>query len=391
MEVEALLAVPKSLDLLQWTLVRDQIEVLDGLECWDKVAPFATLQQAAISGLVIIVNISQFRSDAIIVQCHDEPRVVPLPDAEPRDIDKLISRFSGALSITEERTKTKTIQAILRLLWTGIVKPIVAELRAIGVPHGSRIWWLPTYRLSLLPLHAAGPYKSNMPNLPDIYISSYIPMFETLLRSRHNPLDQFNSRLLVVAHPDPYAHQTLQHVYEEIRLVREVTPVGSNLIGQGTSRDALLTSLQTHRWVHMAAHGSQNLFDPFASSFFRLRDGLLTLLDISSTTLPPVQLAYLSACHSAFTGETPDEAIHLAAAVHFAGFRSVIGSLYAVADVDGPIVAKEVYEHLRRLAEQEGGTMDYTNAAEALNVATRVLRDMRVPVDRWINYVHIGA
>ncbi|KAJ7818850.1 hypothetical protein B0H14DRAFT_2601032 [Mycena olivaceomarginata] len=40
---------------------------------------------------------------------------------------------------------------------------------------------------------------------------------------------------------------------------------------------------------------------------------------------------------------TPDEAIHVAAAMQFAGFRSMVGTLWEMADQDGPFVAREFY------------------------------------------------
>lgn len=61
------------------------------------------------------------------------------------------------------------------------------------------------------------------------------------------------------------------------------------------------------------------------------------LLDIVNARLPNAEFAFLSACESA-TGDpnTPDEVLHLAAALQFAGFCSVAGTLWAMDDRDGP-------------------------------------------------------
>jgi len=69
---------------------------------------------------------------------------------------------------------------------------------------------------------------------------------------------------------------------------------------------------------------------PFLASL-RLHSGnRLTLLDLIQARLPGAELAFLSACHSAAgDGITPDETIHLAAALQFCGFRSVVGTLWA--------------------------------------------------------------
>ncbi|KAG1721030.1 hypothetical protein EDB19DRAFT_1590580, partial [Suillus lakei] len=43
--------------------------------------------------------------------------------------------------------------------------------------------------------------------------------------------------------------------------------------------------------------------------------------------------AFLSACHTTVGDEkSPDKSIHLAAAMQFSGFRSVIGSMWSVDD-----------------------------------------------------------
>jgi CHAT domain-containing protein len=85
---------------------------------------------------------------------------------------------------------------------------------------------------------------------------------------------------------------------------------------------------------------------------------------------------------------TPDETIHLAAALQFCGFRSVVGTLWAMNDEDGPSISKEFYKHMFR---KPGNKADFRDSAEALNVAIRAMRKNRVPLERWILFVHIGA
>ena len=100
--------------------------------------------------------------------------------------------------------------------------------------------------------------------------------------------------------------------------------------------------------------------------------------------------AFLSACNSAAidVNDTPDEVLHLAAALQFCGFRSVVGTLWAMADIDAPDVAEDFYRYMFREVGRPG---DFRDSAVALNHATREMRKRRVPLDRWINFVHIGA
>lgn len=80
--------------------------------------------------------------------------------------------------------------------------------------------------------------------------------------------------------------------------------------------------------LHLACHGHQDPTQPLASGFV-MSDGMLTIAKLMSLNLDRAFLAFLSACDTA-KGDVaqPDQAIHLAAAMLFAGFRSVIGTMW---------------------------------------------------------------
>jgi CHAT domain-containing protein len=114
------------------------------------------------------------------------------------------------------------------------------------------------------------------------------------------------------------------------------------------------------------------------------------LLDLIGARLPDAEFAFLSACHSAAgdTVGTPDEVIHLGAALQFCGFRSVIGTLWEVEDTVTSDVAEDVYQHI---FSKPGTTPNFRNAAEALNLAIKAMKERGVGLDRRIQFVHIGA
>jgi CHAT domain-containing protein len=57
-------------------------------------------------------------------------------------------------------------------------------------------------------------------------------------------------------------------------------------------------------------------------------------------SLPQATLAYLSACQTAKGDQNvPDQAVHIAASMLFCGFRSIIGTLWCVADFVNPFVS----------------------------------------------------
>jgi tetratricopeptide (TPR) repeat protein len=80
----------------------------------------------------------------------------------------------------------------------------------------------------------------------------------------------------------------------------------------------------------LACHGTQNLPDALQSGF-HLEDAMLTISKLTKLELPRAFLAVLSACETA-KGDAaqPDQAIHLAGAMLFAGFKSVVATMWYV-------------------------------------------------------------
>jgi CHAT domain-containing protein len=117
----------------------------------------------------------------------------------------------------------------------------------------------------------------------------------------------------------------------------------------------------------------------------------LTVAELAPVRLERAQLAYLSACRTAFgASRLLDESVHLASAFLLAGFPHVIAASWEIADFLAPSVAADFYA---RLTDRAGaGRLDTDHAAEALHHTVRALRT-RYP-DRpalWAAYLHVGA
>ena len=131
---------------------------------------------------------------------------------------------------------------------------------------------------------------------------------------------------------------------------------------------------------------------PFDASFKLHRDSRLTLLDIVRSRLPDAEFAFLSCCHAAEITEDSiaDEALHLTAAMQYCGFRSVVGTMWEMADVDGRDLAKSFYKSL--FSDNDTGVPYFERSAGALRDATQRLRHKRgITLERWVNFVHYGA
>ncbi|KAF8260970.1 hypothetical protein EI94DRAFT_1457463, partial [Lactarius quietus] len=81
---------------------------------------------------------------------------------------------------------------------------------------------------------------------------------------------------------------------------------------------------------------------------FELHGDKLTILEIARSQLPAAEFAFRSACHTAeLTGRSiSDEGLHLAAAMQYAGFRSVIRTIWTMADMDGADLYKYFYKSI---------------------------------------------
>ncbi|KAG1796078.1 CHAT domain-containing protein, partial [Suillus plorans] len=108
---------------------------------------------------------------------------------------------------------------------------------------------------------------------------------------------------------------------------------------------------------------------------------------ITQTDLSRHQFAFLSACETAVgVLSTPDEVIHLAAGLQFAGVKSVVGTLWKVNDSTMQRLVEAFYKNFCG-----DGTMNSKRAARALHRAVQSLAcDTDIPLDQHIVFVHIG-
>jgi CHAT domain-containing protein len=80
--------------------------------------------------------------------------------------------------------------------------------------------------------------------------------------------------------------------------------------------------------LHLACHGYQDPHLPLNSGFV-MRDNMLTVSHLMRLRLPHAFLAFLSACETAKGDlQQPDQAVHLAAAMLFAGFKSIVATMW---------------------------------------------------------------
>jgi CHAT domain-containing protein len=242
-------------------------------------------------------------------------------------------------------------------------------------------------------------------------VSSYTPTLTTLLRAQRAtaPLScgELSITLIAEKQAQDVALPVIYNVDTEVEHVAAVASscsvtivherVGSTTV-EDTSRVMQVASI-----VHLACHGIQDLNDATQSGFC-LRDGRLSIAKLMELKLDNAFLAFLSACETAKGDqEQPDQTMHLAAAMLFSGFKSVVATMWyvdrdsgisecrltmirAISDIDGPKVAKWFYEELFAREVVDGDSVAY-----ALDSAVGKLRASGLPPERWAPFIHMGA
>ncbi|KAG2142155.1 CHAT domain-containing protein [Suillus cothurnatus] len=388
----------------QWRAVVAEIRNLRGFSRFLLPLSYEDLQAAARHGPVIILIASRYSCSAIIIPTLGEPRYVALPSVTLTDLNNLKDRFARAIrhaSIMGPKLPRNDLIVLLRTVWNEIMLPIVNVLQHdLKLKFLSRIWLCPTAAFTSIPLHAAHPFQTNAdrskePCLEDLYICSYTPTLSALVRSRRMMKGRVTPSFATIGQSQPGSGKgkALLAVDSELELVRKLVPATANrttICGDAATRAGALEALEENTWVHLACHGKQDPTQPYDSHFV-MRDGPLTLLDIMEKDIPHAEFAFLSACHTAVGDkETPDEVIHLAAGLQFSGFKSVVGTLWEVDDAVAKHVVEAFYKNMFKDLEKDGGVMDCTKAAWALNRATHAVKT-KVPLEQRMVFIHIGV
>ena len=372
-----------------------QIRALSGFDNFLKPPSFDDLRSAASHGPVIIISHSQWRSDILILLHDSPPSLIPTSDdfyIRANNLqDQLLAERKKGL---ESNAYEGALRAVLKELYELVGRPVIKRLNELKIPEQSRVWWCPTSAFCSLPLHAMGPIPSNVgpPRyFLDLYIPSYTPSLSALIDSHKHDSQTFEKpSILLVLQPDAYMEQAL----EEMKAVQQASSRATTLIGASATPSVVLKRLRDHRFVHIVCHGLLEPGRPFDSSFKLYQDKRMSLLDIVQSQLPNAEFAFLAACHTAeLTDKSPaDEALHLAAAMQYCGFRSVVGTMWAMADTDGRDLADNFYKSV--FSGRKQGVCYHERTAEALRDAVVRLRrrkGIRMTLERWVNYVHYGA
>lgn len=376
------------------------------------------LMAQAGAGPVVTVNVGARRSDALLLT-RDGVDSVALPGLARDELARHIRAFHKALDAAVApdtgpagwRAAQAAMSEVLEWLWDTAAEPVLGALSFTEPPGPGagwpRLWWAPGGLLGLLPVHAAGRHADRGAGrtVMDRVVSSYTPTIRALAYARRRVAsDASRPRSLIVGMPVTPGlpgGAPLPSVSEEVEALKTLLPDPVILL-EPTGPDTGDTGAPTRAGVfrhlpdsviaHFACHGENHPNDPSQSMIY-LRDheaAPLTVRSLLPVQHDRLQLAFLSACRTAFTADTDliDEAIHLTSAFQLAGARHVIGTLWEIHDITASEVTEGFYRGLRTTA----GDLDTARAAHALHAAVRKVRD-RSPGSPflWAGYVHVGS
>ncbi|EIN08691.1 hypothetical protein PUNSTDRAFT_135069 [Punctularia strigosozonata HHB-11173 SS5] len=243
-------------------------------------------------------------------------------------------------------TNVKTSH-ILEELWENIVNPVLTSLKLPWRGTKAirpRLWWCPTGQFVFLLLHAAGTASGMCTS--DYVVSSYTPSLGALVEARkQRNTSPSDIQVLLVAQPEVADNEPLPMAAEEVSqlaimhpperlvsIIQEARAAPAEQSSRGTMSTTTVSdvreAISQASVVHLACHAKQDRNDPLSSGFI-LDGGTLTIADIARVRMPRAFFAFLSACESTAGDEAlPDEIVHLAGSILFAGFKSVVGTMW---------------------------------------------------------------
>ncbi|MGI5230380.1 CHAT domain-containing protein [Actinoallomurus sp. CA-142502] len=382
----------------RWDSLLERIRDQPGFAAFARGPELAALQATAEAGPIVFLNVSTYRSDAIILESGGV-RTIRLPAVTPQAVAEQVRKTTDAVRREHllDLGRQECFGEVLAWLWDAVAEPVVRALDLHRPQPGEappRVWWVPTGPLTLLPVHAAGHHDTrdhpDPKTLLDRVVSSYVPTVRTLRAARAGRSSRTAPRPLVVALPETPDAPPLRGALAEAEAVRRLFTGARVLSGPEAVAERVLAELPHSPWVHFACHAVTN---PDAPSQGRLilhdhQRRPFSVADISRLRLRNAELAYVSSCSTAQPGERLfDEGIHLASSFQLAGFRQVVATLWLLHDRVGVEFATQVYRHLTASGTSSGAPA----AAAAVHQATLTARD-RYPnfPALWAGHIHVG-
>jgi tetratricopeptide (TPR) repeat protein len=397
--------------------IRD-IQQLPGFDQFHKGLTAKQMQACAKRGSIVVVNVTNLRSDAIVVTAKGF-RVSQLPGLSADQAKDWISKDLTTTSRSDRGRKNKAYLDFLSWLWRECARPVLDGLHCHAQPSADdlpRIWWIGTGLANTFPFHSAGDVAAGIAESTySRAVSSYTPTVKALQysRGRASPTASISSkrdawRALVVTMPTtPCANPLEGTKKEKAEVVEALEPFVSVESLEHPDAASTMAQLQKCNVAHFACHGVSDPSDPSRSGLIlqkagngteELQQDILSVQTVSQTSLSQAEIAYLSACSTAQNKVTrlSDEVLHVVSGFQVAGFRHVVGCLWPSDDMVCVEVAKSFYARLFQDTAARADDKAESDRAVALALHRAVVKvreseEYRKRPLSWAQYVHFGA
>jgi hypothetical protein len=386
----------------RWAALLQEIRALPGFERYLAPPDIDQLCELADAGPIVLLYTmkSSNSGGALIISAEKSVKVraLTLPGLGYASVTGQLERLATVLRLREgtfaERLRAEEqLHEVLEWLWDKVTGPVLTDL-GFGeqVEPAPRMWWCPVGKLAELPIQAAGYHRGPGANtVLDRTVSSLIATVRTLEHNRARP-NSTRSSAVVIALPETADAPELPGAAREAADIEALIRNSHVLHGPAATRHTVAEALVKHPIAHFACHALAQLDVPTSSRLLLHdhRTDPLTVDVIERLNLADAELAYLSACSTTRTNhELIDESIHLTAALHLAGYRHVVGTLWPVNDSAAAEIAASFYRYLTTDGSEPAQTQ---LSAHALNTAVRGLRDQRRNFpSQWAGHLHYGV
>lgn len=336
------------------------------------------LSEGLPDGSVAMINLSRYRSDALVV-IGGRVLTVPLTSAEPEKAESVAT----SLLVAAQQDDHPAMAEVLDWTWVRITRPVLDRMGYLSAPEDGdrwpRIWWSAFGAAAYLPMHAATAHAGA--SALDRVVSSHTPTFTALSRPRSGRGD--GGAALVAAGS---AEQVSRELPRQNQILAQYWPTAEIASVESASSSDMLRMLPQFPWVHVCEPSSQFPGQP-AAGLLLDRDGQrpLGLIELGQVALGQAEFCYLGQCATA--ADTPcAAALSLPAALSFAGYAHTVGSLW---EIDGASASEILADVYQEIFGQAGYGVD--GAAYAVHNAARRLRG-KYPDEHatWAAHLHVG-
>ena len=286
---------------------------------------------------------------------------------EPTELGGWLKDYSFRNSQPE--TWRRAIDSIGETLYKEIWAPVIDAINTLGVREGAELVWFPQGGSGVFPMHAAWRNGGQTRRwLVDDYSIRYAPSMKALAAAKPRTAGPGKSVLVV----NPLGDLSFADL-ESAWVLRQTGTADTYVFpGPAAIKKDVLAALSEAPRIHFATHAVFDWERPLKSHVMLAGPDQLTLEELLPHLSPSApELVILSACETAISRvtATPDEFLGFPAAFLHAGAKTVIATLWPVADASaGPLMGR-FYTELR----QPG-----TTPAEALRRAQVWLRAANV-------------